>query len=99
MRAALDHAAWKVLTGQQLRGAARVGRLFVTRREEVGRPLPDVAGHVVEAVAVRRKGSDRRRALEAVELQVLPGKLPLPGVRPRLAVRKVLVAPGEDGAF
>src|SRR4029078_3736980 len=42
---------------------------------------------------------DRRGALVSVQLQVLPGKLALPGVRRRLAVRKVLVAPGERGTL
>src|SRR5262249_10492646 len=32
----------------------------------VGRPLPHVAGHVVEPVAVGREGPDRRRAREAI---------------------------------
>ena len=70
----------------------------VTRREPVSRPLPDVPGHVVEPVAVRGKAADGRCSLVAVELQVLPGELALPGVRKRSAVRQVLVAPGERGA-
>ena len=61
----------------------------------VGGPLPDVAGHVVEAVAVGRKRADRRRPLVAVLEQVLPGELALPGVGHRLAARRELVAPGD----
>ncbi len=64
-------------------------------REPVARPLPDVAAHVVEPVAVRGEAADGRRALEAVLLQVLPGELALPGVRHRRAAGRVLVAPGE----
>jgi hypothetical protein len=44
-------------------------------------PLPHVANHVEKAVAVRRKGLDRRGAFEAVLCKILPGKLPLPGIR------------------
>src|SRR5262249_14322571 len=57
-------------------------------------PLPDVAGHVVEAVTVRRERLDRGGALVAVLDRVAVGKLALPDValRPRLGER--LVAPG-----
>src|SRR5204863_5533929 len=59
----------------------------------IRRPFPDVAGHVVEAVAVRRERADRRGPLEAVLEQVLPRELALPEVRVRLAARRELVAP------
>src|SRR5690242_14904986 len=36
----------------------------------VGGPLPDVADHVVDAVAVRRKGRDRRGALESIPTEI-----------------------------
>src|SRR5262249_49974285 len=57
-------------------------------------PLPDVAGHVVEAVTVRRERLDRGGALVAVLDRVAVGKLALPDValRPRLGER--LGAPG-----
>jgi hypothetical protein len=71
----------------------------VARDVPVRRPLPDVSGHVVEAVAVRREAPDRRRAFVPVELQVLPGELALPGVRHRPPVGEVLVAPGEHRAL
>src|SRR6476646_4363772 len=109
VRAALDHLARDVLSGlagvEALLGRRdpRVRRdaawardlVRVAGGKPVGRPLPDVAGDVVEAVAVRGKAADGRGALVAVELQVLPGELALPGVRHRLAVREVLVAPRE----
>ena len=112
VRAALDHAARDVLAGlpgvvaRVRRGHARVARDAARARDLVGMPwdvpvagpLPDVPRHVVEAVAVRREAADRGGALEAVDLQVLPGELALPGVGHRLAVREVLVAPGERGA-
>src|SRR6185312_15577133 len=61
----------------------------------IGAPLPDVAGHVVEAVPVGREGPDRRRALVAVGGQVLEGEAPLPEVRARLPAGGPVVAPGE----
>ena len=51
------------------------------RRIPVGRPLPDVADHVVEPIAVAGTRAHRRRALISVECQVLPGKLTLRCVR------------------
>ena len=96
VRAALDHAPRDVLAGLARvvalvgRGHARVGRdaarardlVGVARHVPVGRPLPDVPGHVVEAVAVRREAPDRRGPLVAVELQVLPRELALPACSP-----------------
>src|SRR5688500_15558574 len=38
----------------------------------VRRQLPDVAGHLIQTVAVRTEGHDRRRGREAVGEQVLP---------------------------
>src|SRR5262245_60888838 len=99
MRAALDHASRDPLAGEEVGSAAPRLPALLTRCEEVGCPLPDVAGHVEEPVPVRWERPDRRRAFEAVELQVLPRKLALPRVRQRLAVREVLVAPGEDGTL
>ena len=68
------------------------------RREPVARPLPDVAAHVVEPVAVRGEAADGRSALEAVLLHVLPGELALPDVRHRRAAGRVLIAPCERGS-
>src|SRR5262249_30713166 len=56
-------------------------------------PLPDVAGHVVQAVAVGREGLHRRGALVTVPGGVLPGELPLPAVALRFRLRESLVAP------
>src|SRR5205814_9451067 len=65
----------------------------------VGAPLPDVAGHVVQAVAVGRERADRRRPLEAVLLGVVVGEFSLPGVGHVLAAGLELVAPGVGLAF
>src|SRR5439155_8549487 len=99
VRAALDHTPREGLDRQTRRRTA-CGRSLVRGRrgEPVRRPLPDVAAHVVEAEAVRRKARDRRGALVAVELEVLPGELALPGVCSWHAAREVLVPPGEGGA-
>src|SRR4051794_26175645 len=43
-------------------------------------PLPNVADHVVQAVTVRRKASDRRAAGVAILLRVEHREEPLPGV-------------------
>src|SRR5205807_4361414 len=61
--AALDNPARDAFVGR--RRAARL--LAVAGREGVSRPFPDVAGHVVQAVAVGREGADRGRAGVAVE--------------------------------
>src|SRR5262245_39021317 len=71
VRAALDDAAWR-LSGRQRQivqfGAARIDRCLprVRRAIPVGRPLPHVADHVVQAVAVRLEAADRRGAGVAV---------------------------------
>ena len=107
VRAALDHAARHRLTGKGFgRGdpwiswhAARALHLVrVSCREPVGRPLPDVPGHLEEAVAVRLEARNGRGPLVSVQLQVLPRELALPRVGHRLAVGEVLVAPREDRA-
>src|SRR6188508_3435114 len=67
--------------------------------EPVARPLPDVAGDVVEPVSVGWEAADRRCSIEAIELEVLPRELALPAVRHRLALRKVVIAPGERGTL
>src|SRR5262245_61661218 len=64
-------------------------------REPIRGPLPGVPGHVKEAVAVRGEGADRCRSLVAIELQVLPWELALPGVRHRLPFRELRVSPYE----
>src|SRR5262249_47383573 len=43
-------------------------------------PLPDVAGHVVETVSVRRKRPHRRSSLKSIQKQVLDRKFALPCV-------------------
>src|SRR5712671_6056093 len=85
MRAALEHLAWSPdvrLTRVVARGlwsaarifrnAARLRRIGVMLlRIPIGRPFPDIADHVVEAVAVGRECGDRRGAFEAVGCKIL----------------------------
>ena len=58
-----------------------------------GRPLPDIADHVVKPVVVRPEATDRRRAGIAVLLGVVDGKDALPAIGDRLAVLIEGVAP------
>ena len=62
----------------------------------VAHPLPDVPGHVIEAVAVRRKLRDRRDARERVRAGVVIGKVPLMRVRHPLAALAELIAPRKE---
>src|SRR5262249_1067263 len=62
-----------------VRNAARLVRLgFMPRRPPVRGPFPDIADHVVEAVAIRRKCRDRRRARKTVLAQILGREAALP---------------------
>src|SRR6516225_2710944 len=72
---------------------------FVALGEPVAGPLPDIADHVVEAVAIGREAADRRGALEAVGLQILPRKIPLPESRHHASPGGELLAPGVFGAL
>src|SRR5206468_5659396 len=90
-----------------LRAAARVFRNaaglwcvgLVLLGVPVCRPLPDVADHVANAVAVRRECRDRRGTLIAIIVPVLPRKLALPGIGLVLAAGREFVAPGIFGAI
>src|SRR5690349_17303644 len=54
---------WAARVLRRAAGLVRVG--LVPRRVPVGRPLPDIARHVIETVAIGREGADRCRTLEA----------------------------------
>src|SRR5215211_5260833 len=64
----------------------------------VSSPLPDVARHVEQPVAVGRERPDRRCPLELVGPQVLDGELALPGVRHHFALGREVVPPGVGRA-
>ena len=108
MRAALDDLAGDFdvgLTGIVARGLGAAARVFrnaagfwsiglVLLGVPVGSPFPDIADHVVNAIAVRRERRDRRGPLVTIVVQVLPGKFALPGIGQMLAAGRELVAPG-----
>src|SRR6266850_237446 len=109
MRAAFKHLAWnpdirltRVVTRSLrsaawiLGNAARLRRIgLVLLRIPIGRPFPDVADHVVQAIAVGRKRCHRRCTIEAVRAKVLAWKFALPGVCHVLSAWRLLVAPCE----
>ena len=73
-------------------GLVDLGRMAVG--VPVGGPVPDVAGHVVEAVPVRREGSDRScRAIAAVRS---PREIAVPEVGEPGVDGFRLITPGED---
>src|SRR5258705_9458061 len=107
MRTALQHLArdahWCArIVARLLRRAARIRRnaarflrfFGMARLVPILRPLPGVADHVEEAVAIRRKRTDRRGALVAVLDEILVRKPALPEIRERLAGWHQDVAPG-----
>jgi hypothetical protein len=76
------------------RDVACRGKLFeIIGAIPVAAPLPDVASHVVEAVAVRRESAHRRSAREAILTGVLDREYSLVGVRHELPVRLEFIAP------
>ena len=78
-----------------LGNAARLRRVrFMLLRVPVGRPLPDVSDHVVNAIAVRRKSRNRRGAIKTIGAEILLREFALPGVGKVLASGRELVAPG-----
>src|SRR5262245_19177160 len=58
----------------------------MTRAIPIARPLPNVADHVVETIAVRLEAADRRGGGVAVLIGVVDGEDALPGIGDRLAV-------------
>jgi hypothetical protein len=63
----------------------------------VGGPLPDIADHLVQTVAVRRVSADGGGTAVPVVQRVLGGEGALPDVAEVLAVGGELVAPGIAG--
>src|SRR3546814_18207436 len=79
-------AGWIVGVGGVVAGA-----------EEIGRHLPHIADHVVEAVRVGLVTADRRDALGAVGFGIVVGKSALPAVRLRRLDRSEERRVGEEG--
>ena len=71
---------------------------YVPGGPPVGGPLPHIADHVVNAVAVWRKRRHRRGAIEAILTFIFVRKISLPGIGAMPAAGGKLVAPGKLGA-
>src|ERR1043165_8710778 len=111
MRAALEHLAGNAnvgLTGivaRRFRSAPRVFRDAARLRcvslvlcgPPIRGPLPHVADHVVDAVAVRRECRHRGRARVTIRFEILVWEGSLPGVRHVSVARREFVPPGEFG--
>src|SRR3954471_12144741 len=98
VRAALDHPAGVLAQRRGVRGAAAgLGPAVLDVRPAARGPLPDVAGDVVEPVAVGREPPDRRGALEAVRAQVFPWESAEPAVGHDPASGFRVLAPGVRG--
>src|SRR5262245_63555701 len=65
----------------------------MTRHIPVRGPFPDIADHVVEAVGIGWKATDRRRPLIAVLVAVIDREHALPAIGDRLAVHIERLAP------
>ena len=75
--------------------AACFGQLRVVIRPiPIATPFPNVARHVVEAVAICRELSHRRKASITVLTAILDREFPLPGIGHPFPVRPELIAPG-----
>src|SRR5206468_1329186 len=68
-------------------------RLLVPVAVPIARPFPHVAGHFMQAVAIRRKGLHGSGPLEAVAPQVLPRKFALPAIGEMFATGREVIAP------
>src|SRR6476660_1556514 len=72
-----------------LRHAAGLGCIaLMACRPEIRCPLPDIAEHVVDAIAVGGKGADRRGARKPVFPRILVGEIALPGVGHMTSARR-----------
>src|SRR6266571_1951339 len=83
-----------------LRNAARLRRVsFMLGGPPIGGPLPDIADHVVDAVAVGRKRHHRRGTIETIFAAVFVREISLPGIGAMLSAGRKIIAPSEFGAI
>src|ERR1700730_15037130 len=98
MRAAFHHPPSSMPAGVA-RHATGFFFVFGARGRERARcPLPNIANHVVEPVAICGKGIDRGSALVSIYLEVLPGESTLPSVRHWPPLRSKRLAPRVSSA-
>src|ERR1700754_1451693 len=100
MRTALQHLAWNGACIARIdAGLARVhGRTTAGAPSGGGppilRPFPNIADHVVEAVAIGWKQADWRGALPTVAREIFVGKFALPDIGHGRIMRLERIAPG-----
>src|SRR5271170_1326683 len=76
------------------RHITRLGQLVVVVGPiPIGSPLPDISGHVIKAVLIRRKLGDRRQAGEAIRARIFVGEMPLKRIGHPLSVWLEFFAP------
>src|SRR4029453_16129917 len=99
-RPALDHMDFGPPGGRGRRlmvGTARVRSALLHRvmiaEIPVGRPFPNIAGHIEEAIAVWRETADGRGAAKTILRLVLIREETLPGIRHPLSAGALLVPP------
>src|SRR6185295_4585675 len=73
--------------------------LMIARRERVLAPFPDISCNVEQAMAIWRKGMNRRGAGIAVFHRVEVGEFSLPDIAAVLAAGRQLIAPGKRRLF
>src|ERR1700737_4797282 len=112
MRAAFDDLAWDFdlrlavvvaailfAAARILRDAARFRRIgFMLGGPPIRGPFPDIADHVVDAIAIGRKCHYRRGPIESVLAFVFVRKISLPGIGAMLSAGHKIIAPSELGA-
>src|SRR4029453_7870107 len=111
--AAFDDLLWNLHIGRSgviavvfapaarvLRNATGLRRIcLMLWRIPVGRPFPDVADNVVQAVTVWRECADRRSALKAIGIGILAREFSLPGICHVTAGRREFIAPRKFGVL
>src|SRR5215467_3526101 len=84
-------------------GAMRVARNtaagselpIVVRTIPVACPLPHIAGHIIEAIGIRREFRHRRNAYIAIIASIFIGEMPLMRISHPLAMRPEIIPPHE----
>src|SRR5437016_5952345 len=95
----LSRVEWRSRSLWIHRDSACFGQcLVVIRPIPIATPFPNVAGHVVEAVAVRWEVSHRRKASITIFTGILDRELSLPSIRHPFSAGTKFVAPGVSFA-
>src|SRR5215471_7708538 len=90
----LSRIKWRIRPLRVTRYSAFIcQRLVVIRAIPIAAPFPNVAGHVVQAVTIWRKGFHRGDAGETVFARVFDRKFSLPRVGHPFSLRTKFIAP------